>query len=119
MLAVVPGRGDVVRLTGAARIDVDPALLATMALRDTTPDAAVVLQVGSAQLVQCPAVDALWAEPVGPVRDLTAVGAAHLDARGGRATRALARGPATATSGLTRRAMDASYRSALRDEGYR
>ncbi len=96
----------------------DPALLATMALRDTAPDAAVVLQVGSAELVRCLAVDALWAEPVGPVPDLAAIGAAHLAARGGRATRALARGLATATSRLTRRAMDASYRSALRDEGY-
>lgn len=119
VLAVVPGRGDVVRLTGTARVDVDPALLATMALRDKAPDAAVVLRVGSAELVRCPAVDALWAEPVGPAPDLTAIGAAHLAARGGRATRALARGLATATSGLTRRAMDASYRSALRDEGYR
>ncbi|MEU8490297.1 MAG: hypothetical protein ACQEXM_16155 [Actinomycetota bacterium] len=96
----------------------DPALLATTALRDTAPDAAVVPEVGSAELVRCPAIDALRVEPVGPVRDLTAIGAAHLAARGGRAMRALARGLATATNGLTRRATNASYRFALRDEGY-
>lgn len=118
LLAVVPGRGDVVRLTGTARVSVEPALLATMALRDRAPDAAVVAEVVTAELVRSPAVDALWAGPAGNGPDLTAIGAAHLAARGGRAARAVARGLATATSGLTRRALDASYRSALRDEGY-
>ncbi|WP_125911386.1 MULTISPECIES: pyridoxamine 5'-phosphate oxidase family protein [Pseudonocardia] len=118
LLAVVPGRGDVARLGGTAQISVDPALLATMALRDKAPDAAVVVRVEWAELVRSPAVDALWAGPAAPLPDLNAIAAAHLAGRGGRAAKALARGLAGSMSGVTRRALDASYRSALRDEGY-
>lgn len=118
LLAVVPGRGEVVRLRGTARIRVDPGLLASMALRDQAPAAAVVVRVEDAELAPSRAVEALWAPSPAPLPDLNAIAAAHVAARGGRTTKALARGVAGAASGLTRRALDASYRSALRKEGY-
>lgn len=118
LLAVVPGRGEVVRLRGAAQVCVDPDLLATMALRGQAPAASVVVRVEDAELVPSRAVEALWAPSPAPLPDLNAIAAAHVAARGGRAAEAVARGVAGAARGLTRRAMAASYRSALRKEGY-
>lgn len=121
LAAFVPGRDEIVTLSGTARVDTDPALLATMALRGQPPPAAVVVHVEHAELVHSAPVDALWNGPR-PDRlpDVTAMAAAHVAANGGggRAGRLLTRGLAAVPRGLTRRAMDAAYRSSLRGEGY-
>ncbi|GAA5166847.1 hypothetical protein GCM10023321_58630 [Pseudonocardia eucalypti] len=122
LAALVPGRGEVVHLSGTAQVSTDPALLATMALRDRPPHAAIVMTVEHARLARSAAAEALWRGPRDPEQlpDLNAVAAAHLAAntQGDRATRLLSRAMAAAPKALTRRAMDAAYRSALRDEGY-
>ncbi|MFG2005143.1 pyridoxamine 5'-phosphate oxidase family protein [Spirillospora sp. NPDC048911] len=123
LAALVPGRGEVAYLSGTAQVSTDPTLLATMALRDKPPHAAIVVHVQHADLAPTTTTHALWSGPRDPERlpDLNAIAAEHLASNtdGGRATRLLSRGLATAPKALTRRAMDAAYRSALRDEGYR
>jgi uncharacterized protein len=122
LVVLLPGSGEVLHLTGTARVSTDPALLATMALRDKPPHAAIVVHVEHADLTRTATVDVLWNGPRDPERlpDLTGIAAAHVAANteSGRGARLLGRGLAAAPGALTRRAMDASYRSALRDEGY-
>ncbi|XVQ06789.1 pyridoxamine 5'-phosphate oxidase family protein [Spirillospora sp. CA-255316] len=122
LAALVPGRGEIVHLSGTAQVSTDPTLLATMALRDKPPHAAIVVHVEHADLTRTTTIEVLWSGPRDPdqLPDLNAIAAEHLASNtdGGRATRLLSRGLATAPKALTRRAMDAAYRSALRDEGY-
>lgn len=122
LAALVPGRAEVVHLSGTAQVSTDPALLATMALRDKPPHAAIVVHIEHAELARSTAADALWNGPrdAEQLPDLNAVAAAHLAAntQSDRATRLFSRGLVAAPKALTRRAMDAAYRSALRDEGY-
>ena len=122
LAALLPGSDQVLHLTGTAEVSTDPELLATMALRDKPPHAAIVVHVEHADLRQTAVANVLWNGPRDPehLPDLTGIAAAHVAANteGGRAARLLGRGLAAAPGALTRRAMDASYRSALRDEGY-
>jgi predicted pyridoxine 5'-phosphate oxidase superfamily flavin-nucleotide-binding protein len=122
LAALLPGSREVLHLSGTARVSTDPALLATMALRDKPPHAAIVVHVEHADLTPTTVVDVLWNGPRSPERlpDLTGIAAAHVAANteSGRGARLLGRGLAAAPGAFTRRAMDASYRSALRDEGY-
>lgn len=128
LAALVPGRDDVLHLSGTAQVSDDPGLLSAMALKGKPPHAALVVRVHRAAVRRSGAVRsaALWdpAEQAGqpPAPDLARVAARHLagnQARGSAAavTRALSKGMAAAPR-LTRRAMDASYRRELRDEGY-
>ena len=123
LAAVVPGRDDVLHLTGTAYVSDDPALLPTMALKDKPPHAALVIHVDRSEVRPNEAVrtSRMWdrsADPAG-APDLMAVGARHLAANKETAsvTRAVSRG-LTAAPRLARRAADAGYRKALRDEGY-
>lgn len=61
-LALVPGDDRVLELRGTARLTADEALRHTMAERDKVPDAALVLEVDAAELVDSPALAAarLW-----------------------------------------------------------
>jgi predicted pyridoxine 5'-phosphate oxidase superfamily flavin-nucleotide-binding protein len=123
LAALVPGRDDVLHLSGTAFVSDDPRLLATMALKDKPPHAALVVHVARAGIRANAAVRAsrMWAEHVDPSRapDLMAVAARHLagNEATGSVTRLAARGLA-ASRGLGRRAVDAGYRKELRDEGY-
>lgn len=125
LAALVPGRADVLHLRGTAYVSDDPALLATMALKDRPPHAALVVHVDHAEVRANEAVrvSRMWeaAGHLDPSRapDLVKVGARHLAANKATAsvTRMVAKGLA-ASSGLTRRAVDAGYRKELRDEGY-
>ncbi|WP_021593691.1 hypothetical protein [Actinomadura welshii] len=76
LAALLPGSGEVLHLSGTARVGTDPALLATMALRDKPPHAAVVEH---ADLTRAPE----------RLPDLTGIAAAHVAANavGGRAQR--------------------------------
>jgi predicted pyridoxine 5'-phosphate oxidase superfamily flavin-nucleotide-binding protein len=128
LAALVPGRDDVLHLSGTAQVSDDPRLLSAMALKGKPPHAALVVRVQHAAVRRSDAVRtaALW-DPAAragrpPAPDLAQVAARHLagnQARGSAAavTRALSKGMAAAPR-LTRRAMDASYRRELRQEGY-
>lgn len=128
LAALVPGRDDVLHLSGTAQVSDDPELLSAMALKGKPPHAALVVRVARAAIRPSDAVRtaSLW-DPAAragqpPAPDLARVAARHLagsQARGtaAAATRALSKGMAAAPC-LTRRAMDAAYHRELRDEGY-
>ena len=125
LAALVPGRADVLHVSGRAYVSDDPALLSTMALKGKPPHAALVIHVDRAEVRANEALRAsrLWdrSAHVDPARapDLMAVAARHLadNKATTSVTRVMAKGLA-ATSGLARRAVDAGYRKELRDEGY-
>lgn len=56
LLALVPGRDDVVEVRGTARVCTDEALLTSMHLRDRTPKAALVIDVAHVELRHEPAI---------------------------------------------------------------
>lgn len=56
LLALVPGRDDVVEVRGTARVCTDEALLTSMHLRDRTPKAALVIDVAYVELRHEPAI---------------------------------------------------------------
>ncbi|GAA1778856.1 hypothetical protein GCM10009735_06300 [Actinomadura chokoriensis] len=128
LAALVPGRDDVLHLSGTARVTDDPALLSTMALKDKPPHAATVVRVHRAQVTPNEAVrlSRMWDRSVHVNRsgafDMTSVAARHLAHNKGRGAsasmaRILSKGLG-ASPGLARRAMDAAYRRELKDEGY-
>ncbi|GAA1637587.1 hypothetical protein GCM10009733_038350 [Nonomuraea maheshkhaliensis] len=119
---LVPGRTDVLHVSGTALVTDDPELLAGMALGSAVPQAALVVTVERAEVTPSHAVAAadLWDDTVradsatrSELMALTTrqLGAAKPALR--RPVRVLA-----VFSGLIRRIMDASYRRALRKEGY-
>jgi predicted pyridoxine 5'-phosphate oxidase superfamily flavin-nucleotide-binding protein len=74
LAALLPGSREVPHLSGTARVSTDPALLATMALRDKPPHAAIVVHVEHADLTRTTVADFLWNGPLprastGPNRD--------------------------------------------------
>lgn len=126
LAAVIPGRDEVLHVSGTGFMTDDAPLLATMALADKPPHAALVIRVEHSELSRNAAVTAadLWRARVDPtaVPDLIHLAAQHLasnKAVGVKAalTRALVKGLAVAP-GLARRAIDFGYRSQLDDEGY-
>lgn len=128
LAALVPGRDDVLHLSGSGRISEDPALLATMRTGGTTPGLALLVHVHHARIEASGAVrgSALWdlaarAQPPADL-DLNQVASQHMARNEGRGaaaalTRTLGRGLAGSPK-LLKRAMDANYTRALKDEGY-
>lgn len=119
---LVPGRTDVLHISGTALVTDDPELLAGMALGSAVPQAALVVTVERAEVTPSRAVAAadLWDDAVradaATRSELMALTTKQL----GAAKPALRR-PARVLavfSRLLRRIMDASYRRALRKEGY-
>jgi uncharacterized protein len=119
---LVPGRTDVLHINGTALVTDDPELLAGMALGSAVPQAALVVTVERAEVTPSRAVAAadLWDDAVradaATRSELMALTTKQL----GAAKPALRR-PARVLavfSRLLRRIMDASYRRALRKEGY-
>ncbi|CAM3573450.1 pyridoxamine 5'-phosphate oxidase family protein [Kibdelosporangium persicum] len=121
LAALIPGVDEVLHLSGAAYATDDAALLSTMAVKDKPPHAALVIRVERAEINRNHAVSesGMWDRSADPsdAPDLMKVAAAHLARNSGTATRMLAKGFA-ASPKLARRAIDASYRKELRDEGY-
>ncbi len=66
LAALLPGSREVLHLRGTARVSTDPALLATMALRDKPPHAAIVVHVEHADLTRTTVADVLWDGPRSP-----------------------------------------------------
>jgi len=124
--ALVPGRTGVLHVSGRGSITDDPAVLATTALRGTSPHAALLVDVDTAEVTGSDAVarSRLWTPAAHLERDsvpnLMVLAANHLaanlaDAERGllaRMLRIVARTP-----GLGR-VMNRVYRSGLRKEGY-
>jgi hypothetical protein len=126
--AIVPGRTEMLHLRGRAFVTDDPPLLATMALNERPPHAALVLRVDEAEVADNDGIRTgrIWdaSAPVDPasVPDLMALGAEHLarsKVRGARAaaTRAVSKGLA-AKPQLLRRGVDRGYRKELDEEGF-
>ncbi|GGU15366.1 2Fe-2S iron-sulfur cluster-binding protein [Lentzea flava] len=122
--ALVPGRTGVLHVSGRGSITDDPGLLETMALRGTSPHAALLIEVDHAELTACDAVtrSRLWTAPPGPVPDLLALAGNHLAAN--LAEKGLFARVLKLVAGIPgigrvlRAAMNLAYRSGLRNEGY-
>ncbi|MEW2131820.1 2Fe-2S iron-sulfur cluster-binding protein [Streptomyces sp. NPDC005435] len=130
LAALVPGRTEVLHLTGHASITDDPALLETMSLRGQPPQAALLLHVLDAEVAHNDAVAgaSLWspAAHVDPatVPNLIALASKHASAAPAGTPGAppalvmkLVAAPA-AFPRLTRLLMDLGYRVQMRQEGY-
>lgn len=124
--ALVPGRTGVLHVSGRGSITDDPALLATMALRGTSPHAALLVDVDRAELTACAAVtrSRVWTAHLRPgtAPDLLALAGNHLAANlaeKGPLARVLQLVAGLPGIGrLLRPAMNLAYRSGLRNEGY-
>jgi predicted pyridoxine 5'-phosphate oxidase superfamily flavin-nucleotide-binding protein len=129
LAAVIPGRTDVLHLSGTAAVTADPALLSEFALKGVAPHAALVVDVGSAELAGNEALSraAAWRRPLPADRraapDLMVLASKHLAApsatqsRPGAPTGLLLRLLA-ASPRLTRLMVDLGYRIQLTKEGY-
>ncbi|TQM43608.1 hypothetical protein FB388_0955 [Pseudonocardia cypriaca] len=128
--ALVPGRTGVLHVRGRGSITDDPALLETMALRGTSPHAALLIDVEHAEVTASDAVtrSRVWSADAhlgtGSAPDLIALAGDHLAANTaeagngllGRVLEVVARIPGIAR--LLRLVTDRAYRSGLRKEGY-
>ena len=128
LAAVIPGRGDVLHMSGTASVTDDPALLSTMGVKEgeKPPKAAMIVRVERAAVAANDAVLTMWDRSArvdrSQVPDLMHLGAKHVASNKARGvvasiTRALSGGLA-ASPKLVRRAMDFGYRKELEDEGY-
>lgn len=130
LAALVPGRGEVLHISGRASITDDPALLETMALRGRPPHLALLIDVEYAEVAANDAVSrsGMW-EPEahlsrGTAPNMIAVAGRHLaaepaDGQGGAPARLLkAIAAVPGLNRLTRRVMNRAYRTGLRKEGY-
>jgi predicted pyridoxine 5'-phosphate oxidase superfamily flavin-nucleotide-binding protein len=131
LAAVVPGRDDVLHVSGTAHVTDEPALLSTMALAGKPPQAALVIRVERAELLANEALQRskIWqrsadadAADAGAVPDLMALATQHLALnKGGGAKAAMIRllgSGAGAFPRLLRWLIDLGYRKGLTDEGY-
>lgn len=129
LAAVVPGRDEVLHVSGTATVTDDPVLLSTMAIGDKPPKTAAIVHVVHAEIVANEALrlSRMWQRSAhvdrSSVPDLMALGARHLannQTPGAMAsmTRLVTRGLAASPTKLLRRAIDLGYRKELEDEGY-
>ena len=128
--ALVPGRSGVLHVRGRGAITVDPALLATMALRGMPPHAALLIDVEHAEVTGSAAVARarLWSPGAhldrATMPDLMVLAGDHLaagskNAAGGPPAFLLkAIGAIPGISRLLRLVMNRAYRSGLTKEGY-
>ncbi|MET0495816.1 MAG: pyridoxamine 5'-phosphate oxidase family protein [Actinoplanes sp.] len=128
--ALVPGRSGVLHVRGRGAITVDPALLATMALRGMPPHAALLIDVEHAEVTGSAAVARarLWSPGAhldrATMPDLMALAGEHLaagskNAEGGPPAFLLkAIGAIPGITRLLRLVMNRAYRSGLTKEGY-
>ncbi|MFS8198264.1 2Fe-2S iron-sulfur cluster-binding protein [Streptomyces sp. CWNU-52B] len=127
LAALVPGRTEVLHLHGTAHITDDAALLETMSLRGTPPQAALVVEVRGAALSTGAAVERarLW-DPTahlgrGAVPDLIVLASRHAAAN---PTKVAGGPPAFLTKPLaafprfTRWLIDLGYRKVIEAEGF-
>ncbi|WP_437895764.1 pyridoxamine 5'-phosphate oxidase family protein [Sorangium sp. So ce124] len=128
LAAVVPGRDDVLHVSGAAYVTDEPALLSTMALAGKPPQAALVIRVERAELLANEALQRskIWQRSAhgdaAVIPDLMALATQHLALnKGGGAKAAVIRmlgSGAGAFPRLLRWLIDLGYRKGLADEGY-
>ncbi|MGW4396282.1 2Fe-2S iron-sulfur cluster-binding protein [Amycolatopsis nivea] len=125
LAALVPGRTEILQLRGTASLTNDPALLESLALRGTLPQAALLIDVTHAETVRSEAIERsrLWHPEAhvdrAEVPDLMALAVKHASlntaagAPPGFLFKLLAKFPK-----LIRFAINRGYRSQLHDEGY-
>lgn len=128
LAAVVPGRDDVLHVSGTAYVTDEPALLSTMALAGKPPQAALVIRVERAELLANEALQRskIWQcsahGDAAAIPDLMALATQHLALnKGGGVKAAMIRvlgSGAGAFPRLLRWLIDLGYRKGLTDEGY-
>jgi predicted pyridoxine 5'-phosphate oxidase superfamily flavin-nucleotide-binding protein len=133
LAAVIPGRTDVLHLSGTAAATADPALLSGLALKGVAPQAALVVDVESAEMVDNEALSqsALWRRPShadhDAVPDLMVLASTHMVAPNVAPSAARSRPGAAkglllkllaASPRLTRLMVELGYRIQLTKEGY-
>jgi predicted pyridoxine 5'-phosphate oxidase superfamily flavin-nucleotide-binding protein len=129
--AVVPGRAEVLEISGTALLTDEPDLLAAMPIKGNVPTLAMVVRVDRAEVVPNAALrdSALWDLSARPdtsgVPNLMKLAGKHVAEHNKRTTgvrgaalRAVGRGMAAVPSGVTGRIMDGANRKAVADEGY-
>ncbi|SDI45158.1 ring-1,2-phenylacetyl-CoA epoxidase subunit PaaE/hypothetical protein [Sinosporangium album] len=128
LAAVIPGRTDVLHLSGTASITDDPALLSTMALKGAAPQAALVIDVESAEVIDNEALSRshVWQRSShidrSTVPDLMVLAAKHAATTKATPTPGAPNPsllkPLAAFPRLTRLLINAGYRMQLKKEGY-
>jgi predicted pyridoxine 5'-phosphate oxidase superfamily flavin-nucleotide-binding protein len=128
LVAVVPGRTDVLHLSGTAGVTTDTALLSRLSLKGTAPHAALVVDVELAELAGNEALSraAVWRRASHVDRraapDLVVVATKHMATRPAQTPPGVAKGPLlrllAAFPRFTRLMVDLGYRVQLRKEGY-
>jgi uncharacterized protein len=122
--ALVPGRTGVLHVRGRGSITDDAVLLATMALRGTSPHAALLIDVDHAEVTASDAVarSRVWTSHLdrGTAPDLMALAGNHLAANLAGTRKSVLRIVAgiPGIGRVTRLAMNRLYRSGLTKEGY-
>jgi uncharacterized protein len=127
--ALVPGRDEVLHVSGTASITDEPDLLEPMAVGGKPPHAALVVQMNTAEIVPNQALRSarLWdpSTHVDPsaVPDLMRLAAQHLarnKAHGVKASmaRIVGKGISATSPQLMRRSIDNGYARQLKNEGY-
>jgi predicted pyridoxine 5'-phosphate oxidase superfamily flavin-nucleotide-binding protein len=125
---VVPGHDDVLHLRGSAYVTDDVGLRASMALSERPPHAALIIEVGGAELHRNEAISngQMWDQSThvdrSTVPDLMALGAEHLarsKEKGATAsmTRIVSKRLAN-NPGFLRKGVDRGYRKELEEEGF-
>ena len=127
LAAVVPGRLDVLHMSGTGRLAEEPALLSATALNGRSPHAVLLVDVEHAELADNRALrrSRVWDPSTHvdrrEVPDLMALSTRHVTAgsvRGVPAPLRLLLAPLGAFPRLIRRLIDLGYRRSLRAEGY-
>ncbi len=125
---LVPGRADILHLSGTAFLTDDPALLARLAVGGTVPHAALIINVEQASLRTSETLRTarVWDHSAhvngAAIPDMMVLAAKHLSTNRSGGTKAkatrLAVTPLGAFPDLARRLIDFGYRRQLRSEGY-
>lgn len=128
LCALVPGRTELLHLSGHGFVTDDAELLADMALNERPPHAALIVRIDGASVLDNPGIAAgrMWDTDTHVssegIPDLMALGAEHLarsKAKGAKATatRLVSKGLA-ANPRFLRKGVDHGYRKELEEEGF-
>jgi uncharacterized protein len=130
LVALVPGRNDMLQIIGTAYITDDAALLSTMAVGEKAPTTALIVRVERAELRASQAIQRskLWDQAAqfdpDQTTDLNILATEHMsNAKTQRGTmawlmRLLAKGLSRLSPKFFRKIMRSAYRKELKEEGY-
>jgi len=126
LAAIIPGRAEILQVTGTASITNDAALLAPMAIGGRAPQLGIVISIAQAAIVPNAMLRRLWTMDRAPGPDMMAIGVAHLARSKSRGIKAalvrllarLARPLVAMFPGWFGRKIDGVFAKELVDEGY-